>query len=257
MPLITLTTDLGTTDPTVPILKGYLCSKIENLQIVDITHSIRPFHMVDCAFLLANSYQSFPLETIHIVGVEGDFARQPEFIMAKLHGHYFVTKNSGLLSLLSQSEPEWVVKLQPVNAIALKMPLVHILGKAATDWLLTKNKDKIGQAFSGLTSVLPVEPRIVSNCIVGSIIYETPYNNVLTNIHRKHVEQFSHAEKISINYGRNNYFYKIHNSYYDVEEGEAACFFNAIGLLEIGIHGGNGTNLLSLFVGGKIILEFE
>lgn len=76
-------------------------------------------------------------------------------------------------------------------------------------------------------------------------------------MHRRHFEQFASFSSVKIHFSRTMFLDRIRNSYYDVPEGEAVCFFNTRGYLEIGIHGGNASDLLSLPEGKNIWIEFS
>ena len=72
MAIITLTTDFGLKDHFVGALKGAIFKELTDARIVDISHDISPFNIQECAFLLKNSYKSFPEGTVHIVGVDSE-----------------------------------------------------------------------------------------------------------------------------------------------------------------------------------------
>src|ERR1700739_628130 len=69
-PLITLTTDYGTNDHLVGVLKGVILKINPAVQIVDITHGVTPFDLLDGATAIANPYSYFPPRTIHVVVVD-------------------------------------------------------------------------------------------------------------------------------------------------------------------------------------------
>ena len=64
MSLITLTTDFGTKDHFVGAVKGAIYSELPDAKIVDITHEISPFSITETAYILKNSYKSFPDKSI-------------------------------------------------------------------------------------------------------------------------------------------------------------------------------------------------
>ena len=69
-PIITLTTDYGTNDHLVGTLKGVLLKINPELTIVDITHHVNPFDLLDGALTIGAAYSYFPPRTIHIVVVD-------------------------------------------------------------------------------------------------------------------------------------------------------------------------------------------
>ena len=60
MSVITLTSDYGIKDHYTGSIKGALFSELINPNIVDISHQISPFNIVEAAYIIENSYKNFP-----------------------------------------------------------------------------------------------------------------------------------------------------------------------------------------------------
>ena len=56
-PVITLTTDFGTDDTYVAIVKGVILGINPEVKIIDVTHSIEPQNIAQAAFLLNITYR--------------------------------------------------------------------------------------------------------------------------------------------------------------------------------------------------------
>ena len=80
MSLITLTTDFGTKDHFVGAVKGAIYSELPDAKIVDITHQVSPFNITETAYILKNSYKSFPDKSIHIIGVDSELSSENKHI---------------------------------------------------------------------------------------------------------------------------------------------------------------------------------
>ena len=61
---------MGLSDHYVAALKGSILTRLPNAVIVDVSHTIRPFDIVQAAYSLSSVYRDFPEGTIHIVGVD-------------------------------------------------------------------------------------------------------------------------------------------------------------------------------------------
>ena len=68
--LITLTTDFGLRDPFVGIMKGVILAINGDVSLVDVTHQVESFDVLEGALTLAESYPYFPPGTIHLVVVD-------------------------------------------------------------------------------------------------------------------------------------------------------------------------------------------
>src|SRR5207253_11502991 len=98
--IITLTTDFGLSDPFVGIMKGVILGIAPEAQLVDITHDIRSYDILEAAFIIDSAYQYFPSGTIHVIVVDPGVgsARRPMAASAK--EHIFVAPDNGVLSYI-------------------------------------------------------------------------------------------------------------------------------------------------------------
>ncbi|HMP51970.1 MAG TPA: SAM-dependent chlorinase/fluorinase, partial [Candidatus Melainabacteria bacterium] len=55
--IITFTSDFGTTDGYVGIVKGSICNINRDATIIDLAHEIRPFDVRAGAWIIYNSYR--------------------------------------------------------------------------------------------------------------------------------------------------------------------------------------------------------
>src|SRR5262245_28136543 len=65
--IITLTTDFGLSDPFVGIMKGVILNIAPEVRIVDLTHDVQSYDVVEAAFLVNSAFRYFPDGTIHVV----------------------------------------------------------------------------------------------------------------------------------------------------------------------------------------------
>jgi len=70
--IITLTTDMGVQDHYVATLKGTILGTLPDARIVDISHAVKPFDVVQAAFYVSSCFESFPLGTVHVIGVDSE-----------------------------------------------------------------------------------------------------------------------------------------------------------------------------------------
>ena len=68
--IITLTTDYGINDHLVGTLKGVILKINPDATIVDITHNVTPFDLLDGALAIGSAYSYFPPKTVHVVVVD-------------------------------------------------------------------------------------------------------------------------------------------------------------------------------------------
>ncbi len=79
-PIITLTTDFGTNDHFVGTIKGVILNIAPEAEIVDISHAVQAFDVLDGALTISQAYSYFPNGTVHVVVVDPGVgtARRPD-----------------------------------------------------------------------------------------------------------------------------------------------------------------------------------
>ncbi len=104
-PIITLTTDFGTSDHLVGAMKGVILNINPAARIVDINHHVAPFDILDGALCIANSYSYFPPRTIHVVIVDPGVGTERRPILVSGEKQFFVAPDNGVLSMIYEREP--------------------------------------------------------------------------------------------------------------------------------------------------------
>src|SRR5436853_1765524 len=96
-PIITLTTDFGLGDPYVGAMKGVILNIAAEATVVDITHLIQSYDIVEAALVLRSSYSFFPPGTIHVVVVDPGVGSSRRPILLITEKYLFVAPDNGVL----------------------------------------------------------------------------------------------------------------------------------------------------------------
>ncbi|MAU15709.1 MAG: hypothetical protein CMH46_09240 [Muricauda sp.] len=275
MAIITLTTDFGYKDHFVGAVKGAILSNLPDISIVDISHAISPFNIQECAYILKNSYQSFPKGTVHVVGVDSEISPENEHIVVQVDGHYFVSANSGVMSLItSEVQPENVVEISLPNAEPGSFPVLNIFVQVACHIARGGKLGVIGKPFEKLRELRDFEPRITNEgkTISGNVIYIDNYGNVVTNIQKSLFEAYRSGRDFEI-IARTTKITQVYQSYngiinYNLDRsqrngpGDALALFNSAGYIELAIYKsdlnsvGGASSLLGLNYRDTITINF-
>jgi hypothetical protein len=99
IPTIVFMTDFGTVDDSVAICRGVMYSIAPEVRIVDLTHQVTPFSILDGARFLYGATPYYPVGTIFVVVVDPTVgsARKPVVVKSK-RGQYFVLPDNGLMT---------------------------------------------------------------------------------------------------------------------------------------------------------------
>jgi S-adenosyl-L-methionine hydrolase (adenosine-forming) len=109
-PIITLTSDFGTTDGYVGAMKGVLLSVCPNARLVDITHTLPAQDVHRAALTLWNAARTFPAGTVHLVVVDPGVGTDRRPLALRAGGMTYVAPDNGVLTLVAR-DVEWAVVL--------------------------------------------------------------------------------------------------------------------------------------------------
>src|SRR3954463_16396750 len=99
-PIVTLTTDFGTRDHFVGVMKGVIRSICPGAHVTDISHEVQPFEIAEGAFLISQAYRYFPPKTVHVVVVDPGVGSARRPILVEAAGQFFVAPDNGGFSMI-------------------------------------------------------------------------------------------------------------------------------------------------------------
>ena len=276
MNFITLTTDFGYKDFSVAITKANIYNNINDVIIVDISHQISPFNTPQAAYILKNSYNSFPEGTIHIIGVESELTPENSHLAMRFNNHYFVGANNGIFSLITQDlKPDKIVEINIHENIISNFPVIDVFVNVAKHLSSKGSLDVIGKEIKKIKQLTEIKPVInqKKDQILGSVIYIDNYGNVVTNITKKIFNEIGKSRPFMIE-ARRVKFREIFSNYSQAidfsvkkekreEDGKKLALFNSAGHLELSIYKsnpetvGSASSLFGLDYRDPITIFFE
>jgi S-adenosylmethionine hydrolase len=274
--IITLTTDFGEKDHFAGAVKGAIYSELETIKIVDISHSISPFHISEAAYIIQNAYKNFPSGSIHIIGIDSELNPENKHIAVYLDEHYFICANNGIISMLtSEINPEKIVEINVHDNIESNFPVLDVFVKVACHIARGGTLEVIGKPIAKIKELIGIKPVVnpENNQIIGNVIYIDNYGNVICNINKSLFEEIGKGRSFTIQ-ARSIKFTTIYNRYSDfinfenpkskrVEDGKKLTLWNSSGYLELAIYKsnpntvGSASSLFGLNYRDTISINFE
>jgi len=266
MNIITLTSDYGNKDYFTSAIKGAILSEINDAKIVDISHEITPFHLSECAYIIQNTYNHFPKNTIHIIAVDSEKQKHKQHIAVYIDDHYFITSDSGLISLIfPNTKPTEMFSINiSGNYESELFPAKDIFAKVACHILRGGKLNVIGDRLEHLKSFRKAIPAEINNgkSLAGEVIYIDRFGNIVTNIHKDLFNQKKGNQNFIIHLPRGKEINTISKTYSDVDDGIILALFNSVKLLELSINRADknaesgASTLLGIKEGDQIIINF-
>jgi len=105
IPTIVFMTDFGTVDDSVAICKGVMYSIAPEVRIVDLTHQVTPFSILDGARFLYGTTPYYAPGTVFVVVVDPTVGSTRKAVVVKSkRGQYFVLPDNGLMTLVQDRD---------------------------------------------------------------------------------------------------------------------------------------------------------
>lgn len=258
MPIVTLTTDYGTTDSYIAEIKGSILSQTDLVSIVDVSHNIRKFDLYHGAHVVRNAYQSFPEGSIHLVNV-GAFDIDSYYVLSSFRGHFFCGPDNGVMSLIFEgcNAKHHLVTL-PLPKEFNSFPAKFFFPIVANHVAQGGTPEIIASAVPALRPVLSPKPVIINDLIRANIQYIDEFGNLITNLKATEFERSRAGRAFSIRFRLPGFrTQSISEHYSAVEEGDIVALFNQQGYLEIAINAGNASQLLGVQINDLISISFH
>ena len=256
MAIITLTTDWNKGDYYIGALKGKILSNDPQTVIVDISHQVQPFNIMQAAFIIRNCWFEFPKGTIHIIAINAALTANKYLLIVKRDEQYFIVSDNGIAGLLFGEKPDHVYKVINSNHGNSFLSL-NTFVESAFRIIKGESLEKIGVPTDDFIIQIPLRPVIDKNLINGSVIYIDSFSNAVTNITSETFDKIGNGKPYEIFVQSNHYrIDRLNKTYSDSASGELLALFNSVGLLEIAINNGNAADLLNLSTNSAIRIKF-
>jgi S-adenosyl-L-methionine hydrolase (adenosine-forming) len=259
-PIITLTTDYGTDDHLVAVMKGVILSINPEINIIDITHSVLAHDILDGALTLGLAYKHFPPKTVHVVVVDPGVGTERRPILVAGDQHYFVAPDNGVLSsVYDQSEALYAYHI--VSEHYFRHPVSNtfhgrdIFAPVAA-WL-TKSwqTSAFGEPITDFVRFAIPKPKTSGNILKGTVLRVDHFGNLVTNVTPELVPALLGADgKVTIQIG-NGQVSKVVQTFAQGTAGEVVGLIGSSGYLEISVNKGNASRTLAAGRGAEVTVE--
>ena len=259
MPIITLTSDLGLEDHYVAASKGRILSLCNNdVQIIDISHSIMPYSIGHAAFVLRSAYSYFPKNTIHVVCVNNESQRDGRYLLAIHKSQYFLASDNGIFSVLFDGMPEKTFELINLpQKTETSFAFLDTILPAACDLANGKSIESFSKPVNSIRQMHAAQASIGDDYIRANVLYVDRFENIILNVTKQQFESARKGRGFYLSFRRNEIIDRISNGYANAIDGEKLCLFNSAGYLEIAINRGKASSLFGLHEGESVKIEFK
>jgi S-adenosylmethionine hydrolase len=248
--IITLTTDFGLSDPFVGIMKGVILGIVPEVRLVDITHDIRSYDILEAAFLIDSTYRYFPEGTVHIVIVDPGVGSVRRPMAAAAKGHLFVAPDNGVLSLVLQSEAYRITnKSLFLSSVSQTFHGRDVFAPVAAHLAHGKPIESVGPRILDFIKKPLPKPRPQGDKLVGLVLRIDKFGNMITNLRLQDLGPDFTIRVAGLAITR------LCSSFSEADAGEFFAIEGSTGFIELALNQGSAADRLSVERGAEIELE--
>ncbi len=257
MTIITLTTDFGTGDHEVGVLKGVIWNIANEVKIADLSHEITPQNILEAALLLWRVTPYFPDGTIHVAVIDPGVGTARRGIAAHIGSQFFVGPDNGLITILLERAEESKLVIQfihldrPEYWLSVVSKVFHgrdIFAPVAAHLASGVPLHSLGTTITDPVRLTIPKPISIPGGWQGQVIHIDHFGNLSTNLSEYHVE---HAKEVII-YINGEMINGIVGTFNERLSGTLIALLDSSGSLAISIVNGSAAQHLKTRIGDNI-----
>jgi len=256
--VVTFTTDFGLSDPFVGIMHGVVLNIQPETTIVDISHAVPSYDVLDGGWTIAQAYRFFPPRTVHVVVVDPGVGSRRRPIVVETDDYVFVAPDNGVLSLVEAREAKFSVRhitaeryfLQPVSRTFhgrdIFAPVAGWLSKGVAP-------AEFGpEVTDHIRLLLPAVEHVGENSLRGVVLKVDKFGNLITNISEQDAPALFAATLPVVSILICERIVRLRHSYAEGEDGEVFALAGSSGYLEIAVRQASAAEMLGASVGTTV-----
>lgn len=257
--IVTLTTDFGGNDHLVAAMKGVILKINPDVRIVDISHNVMPFDILDGALVIGQAYKYWPLRTVHVVVVDPGVGSARRPILVSGDQHYFVAPDNGVLSMVYEREEKVTVRHITaehyfMNPVSNTFHGRDIFAPVAA-WLAKNGQaPSFGEEVTDFVRFAMPKPKAANGAIKGVVLKIDHFGNLITNFTAEDAPQLLTGSAFKMNVGAKEVS-KLMQSYSQGAQGEPFAVVGSSGFLEISVNKGSAARALGVQRGAEVTLQ--
>jgi hypothetical protein len=187
-PTLVFMTDFGQRDDSIAICKGVMLGLEPRLRIIDLSHDVEPYSVLDGARFLAGVAPYYPAGTVFVGVIDPGVGSERRALVVKTkRGQFFVVPDNGLLTLVERQEgiaevraitnPAWHLRLTSTfHGRDVFAPVGARLARG-DDWT------QVGAPVTDWARLNIPEAQVTETGVSGTVLaIEHPFGNLVTNV---------------------------------------------------------------------------
>jgi S-adenosylmethionine hydrolase len=266
-PTIVFMTDFGVVDDSVALCKGVMYSIVPDLRIVDLTHEVTPFSVLDGARFLAGASLYFPAGTVFVVVIDpGVGSTRKAVVVKSKRGQYFVLPDNGLMTLVQDRDGiesareitnrDWMIG----SALSSTFHGRDIFSPVGAHLAHGEDWAKIGPEVpvNKLIRLDLIAPKLDEHGLTGEVVAtDGPFGNLVTNISGEDFLKlgYGHGQNVHVTIGKMEMNIPFVRTFSDVPLKKPLIYIDSRGNIALAVNQGSFAATYSIKVPVPIVFS--
>ncbi len=248
---IVFMTDFGVVDDSVALCRGVMYSIMPDVRIVDLTHQVTPFSILDGARFLYGASPYFPAGTVFVVVIDPTVGSSRKAIVAKSkRGQYFVLPDNGLLTLVEQRDgiegvheitnTAWMIGTKLSSTFHGRDIFSPVGAHVARgeDWTKVGPEMPVASLVQLQLKAAAVDDRGASAEVIAT---DGPFGNLVTNLDADDFLKlgYQRGQDVPVKIGNKEMKIKFVRTFSDVELGQPLLYIDSRGHFALAVNQGS------------------
>jgi len=245
-------------------MKGVVLNINPDVTLVDVSHAVAAFDVLDGALTVTEAYSYFPSGTVHVVVVDPGVGTARRPILVSTEKYFFVAPDNGVLSMIFEREPRISVRhvtsehyfLQPVSNTFHGRDIFSRVGGYLSKGV---EPEKFGELITDYVRFAAPKPKAVNDRMLRGVVLKVDkFGNIVTNITEADVQALFRNDPppFKIMVGPHEVT-KLHSAYAQGAPGEVFAIMGSMGFLEIAANRASAAEVLGVQKGTDVGVLME
>jgi hypothetical protein len=252
--IIALITDFGSDDVYVGAVKGAILSRNRDVEIVDISHGVQSYSIINAQFILFSSFRHFPPGTIFYIIIDPGVGTRRRALIARQGDVHFVAPDNGILDAAIGDEAEiFAIREERFMNVSPTFHGRDIFAPIAAMLAMGVPAEELGMPFYDRMRKPFPQYLTQGSRAEGVVVHVDKFGNVITSLpndvfEKKHCMVESSGLKFPAKYC---------STFAELADGEAGIMKGSAGLVELAKNCDSLAAAYGLTIGDAIRISYE